>query len=75
MLTSFPMSFYFSKQINIDKKNANKYLMRNMAMSTAATLIFVYTLWKRGKCEEELSKKYLYFFSNFELENFDVAGT
>ena len=44
-----------------------------MMMSTTATVLFVYTLWKRGKCEEEMSKRYLYFMNNYELENFDLS--
>jgi len=72
MLLSFPLSFYYGNLITTDKKNAVKYLRNNTAIATGATLFFIYTLWKRGKKEEELALNYLNIFTTYELENFEL---
>ena len=72
MLLSFPLSFHFSRKIVLDKSKATKYLMQNIGMSTLTCGFFAWSLFKRGKTEEDLAKKYLWMFLNYDLENFNL---
>jgi len=40
--------------------------------ASGCTIFFAYTLWKRGKLEDDYARKYLYFMSNYDLENFEL---
>ena len=43
-----------------------------MGMTAGCCGFFAYTLWKRGRCEDQLASSYLGIFTNQELENFDL---
>ena len=46
--------------------------MYNLGHSLGAMLIFVYSIYKKGRHEEELADKYLYMFNDDELKHFDL---
>jgi hypothetical protein len=72
MCFSFPVSFHFSRKIATDKRRAKTYLAQNLMFASSCTFFFAYSLWKRGRLEDDYARKYLYFFSNYDLENFEL---
>ena len=72
MFFSFPVSFHFSRKIATDKRRAKTYLAQNLMFASSCTGFFAYSLWKRGKLEDDYARKYLYFFNNYDLENFEL---
>lgn len=46
--------------------------MYNLGHSFGAMLIFIYSIYTKGRHEEELADKYLYMLNDDELKHFDI---
>ena len=60
VIASFPMSFYFSRQMAKDRSRAGQLLTSNMIMSSSCMVFFAFNIYRMGRLEEKLANKYLF---------------